>query len=198
MARRAAGFTLVEVLVAAALAAVLAAFCALCLVGSISYSRRSEVLLLVHEEARGALDRVARDLEGAFVADASALGNYWKPEDSGHKLTFLSAVENPGKADHCTVSLYVKPDPADGKSKLYRVLDSSMGGIAPAGGWPGEAASVLAEDVESVTFETDPAVIAGGRLPRLVTVTLVMRYKLGDRTRTRAFTAAVRPGSEEN
>jgi len=192
---RRSGFTLVEIMVAIGVATLLFAICTAIFVQVSRYKAGSEKLLFVTEEANGALSRIARDIEGLHVSGVAAS---WPSGDATeiNKLAFLTATENPGRADYCTVNYYVKLDPADRKKKLYRVLSD---GVPPAGvTWPTpEADSVLAEGVDRLTVSCTPDPPAGGKVPRLVTVTLQMADPDG-KPPYRRFTMTVRPGSEEN
>ncbi len=197
-----AGFTLIEIMVAIAVSAALFGLCIAIYVRVSRYKSRSEELLFVHENARGILDRMKRDLGGLYVADNDSDGtaqliNYWRLEKapvagcSGDRLTFLSAAENPGKLDHCTVQYYVE------NNKLYRELSSAMGGSPPGGGWPAKDASVLAEDVEKLLVTTTPATPPAETLPSKVTITLQLTDEPGTPP-YKVFTVELRPGAEEN
>jgi prepilin-type N-terminal cleavage/methylation domain-containing protein len=193
------GFTLVEVLVAVSIAVVLCGLCIAIYVKVNAMKSRSEKLLFLTEEANNALGRIARDLEGLYVG-GSTLAGYWKAEEPDgalfHKLTVLTATENAGKADYCTVSYYVRLDP-DKKKRLYRRVSADLGGVAPDAPlvWPDEA--VLVEDADSITFSALPAAPADGKVPQSVTVTLQLSDP-GGTPGYRRFTVTLRPGSEEN
>ena len=189
------GFTLFEVMVAIGVATLLFAICTAIFVQVSRYKARSEKLLFITEEAGGTLDRMARDLEGLY-AGGPALADYWKLETgamgtAGDRITLLSATENPGKADYCTVCYYVK------SGRLYRVLSGGVPPGAAPGAWPAESESVLAEGVDRLTVSCTPDPPAAGKVPKLVAVTLQMSDPDG-KPPYRRFTATVRPGSEEN
>lgn len=207
-----AGFTLVEVLVAIGVAAILFGICTLILVTAVRYKTRSEKLLFISQDANATLGRVARDVQGLHVSGPAL--SYWQldtPVDCiGERLTFVSATENPGRADYCTVSYYVKGtvETINGKTwirdgKLYRRIS---GGIDPASGaWSLlDADWVQTEGVVGISFTTDPPSFStAGKVPRTVTVTLKMADPDG---KPRAdgsqpymtFTQTIRPGSEEH
>ncbi len=187
------GFTLIEIMVAIAISAVLFGACVAIYINVNKFKSRSEKLLFLHETARGVNVRLGRDLEGLYVSDADDPPGYYKVEPSpggvacGEKLTIRVATENPGKVDYCTVEYYVK------SGNLYRVLS---GGEPPTGGWSVvEEDWVLAEGAESIEFSSSS--VNQGEVPTSVTVTL----KLADPGGTpayRHFTVTLRPGSEEN
>ena len=196
------GFSLVEILVAIAVSTMLFGICVAIYIKASTFKSRSEQLLYLYEKSRGITDRLARDLEGLHVADSDDDGtvkliDYWELEKepvagcSGDRLTFLSATENPGRTDCCTVRYYAE----DGK--LYRELSDLKGGVAPAGGWPAKPASVLAEGVERLTVSTVPPEPAAGKLPASITITLQLADPDGQPT-YRRFTVTLRPGPEEN
>jgi prepilin-type N-terminal cleavage/methylation domain-containing protein len=185
------GFTLVEIMVAITVATILFGICTAIFVKVSQYKARSEKLLFMAEEANGALSRIARDLQGLHVADAT-LNNYWHLEPAamgtgGDRLTMVSATENAGQADYCTVQYYV----ANGN--LYRLLS---GGI-PNGAWPVEADSILVQGADNITFSTEPAGTSAGKVPARITVSLQMSDP-GGQPAYRRFGVSVRPGSEEN
>jgi type II secretory pathway component PulJ len=193
---------MLEVLVAVAVSTVLFGICVAMFLQVSRYKSRNEGLLLIEETARGAFDRLERDLTGLHVADSDGDGSvlltdYWRLEKapvagcSGDRLMLLSAVENPGRLDYCTVSYYVK----DGR--LYRRLSSDLGGEAPTGGWPAESASALAENVNRLVAIPAPAAPADGRLPETLTFTLEMK-DAGSAAGVRRFTLVLRPGAEEH
>jgi len=188
------GFTLLEVLVAITVATLLFGICIAIYVSVSRYKSRSEGLLFLHETARGVFARMGRDLGGLHVADSDRDGDtdatdYWEP--AAGRLTFLTATENPGKLDYCTVGYYLEG------GRLYRELSDAKGGSAPTGGWPSKADSVVAEGVQEFTVSTVPAAPAAGRLPASVTVTLKMSDP-GGQPAYRLFTATFRLGAEEN
>jgi prepilin-type N-terminal cleavage/methylation domain-containing protein len=196
---RSAGFTLVEVMVAVLVSAVLFGICVAIYVKVSRYKARSEKVLFIYQTASGIQSRMRRDLGGLHVSSTDAdaatdLVEYWQLEKtpvagcSGDRLTFLTATENPGKLDYCTVSYYVK------SAKLYRKLSDSKGGSGP---FSAEADSVLAEGVEKLTLVTEPLVPVDGKLPAKVTVTLKLADP-GGKPGFREFTVTLRPGSEEN
>ena len=207
------GFTLVEVLVAIGVAAILFAICTTIVVKVSQYKSRSEKLLFVSQEANGALGRIARDLQGIYVGDP-ALEDYWQLDSPagiiGEQLKIQTATENPGRADYCSVSYYVKgtPEVVNGKTwirngRLYRKLS---GGVLPASGaWSTDDADWLqAEGVVSITFTTEPTGFStNGKVPASVTVTLKMADPDGKSRSDGSqacliFSQTVRPGSEEN
>ncbi len=203
MSTKRRGFTLVEIMVAITISAALFGICVAVYVNVSKFKRRSEKLLFLHETARGINNRLGRDLEGLYVAGDTNLIDYWKPEDtegSGdskvfHKLTFLTATENPGKVDYCTVAYYVE------NGKLYREVSDIMGGgppdDPPGPTWPDKG--LLAEGVEEIEFSTipNPDGLSAGKLPATVTVTLKLADP-GGSPAFRHFTVTLRPGSEEN
>lgn len=204
---RARGFTLVEVMVAIAVAALLFGICVSFYVLCTRLKRRSEQLLVLHQDAAGILRTVKRDIEGLYVS-GTAVEEYYRVEaspggaDCGQKLTVVTATENPGKADYCTISYYVKRrDPADpGSGVLYRVLS---GGQPPDGGWSlDEEDWVLAEGVRSIRFEPDSDSIVDGKVPTAVTVRLRFHDSGGPETATgdrlpHLFVLKILPGAEE-
>ncbi len=185
-------------MVAVLVSAVLFGICVAIYVRVNRYKARSEEVLFIYQAARGIQARMGHDLEGLHVASTDAdaatdLAEYWELEKapagcSGDRLTFLTATENPGRLDHCTVSYYVKD------AKLYRKLSDSKGGSGP---FPSEADSVLAEGVEKLTLVTEPLTPVDGKLPATVTVTLKLADP-GGKPGFRWFTVTLRPGSEEN
>jgi prepilin-type N-terminal cleavage/methylation domain-containing protein len=195
------GFSLVEIMVAIAVSALLFGICVAIYVQVSRYKSRSEQLLFVHENARGIEARLSRDLRGLHVADSDGDGDtdpvdYWELESgamgsAGDRLTFLTAAENAGRLDYCTVRYYVEGE------NLYRELSAAKGGAAPVGGWPAKSESVLAEDVQKLTVSTEPAAPAAGKVPATVTVTVKLADPQGQPP-YRIFTFSLRPGSEEN
>ena len=201
MSAKRRGFTLVEIMVAITISAALFGICVAIYINVSKFKSRSEKLLFLHETARGINNRLGRDLEGLHVADTdddgdTELADYWKLEPgamggAGDRLTFLAAVENPGKVDYCPVAYYVQ------NGKLYREISDTMGGVAPGGGWPAKADCVLANGIERLSVVTNPATPAAGKLPATVTVTVKLADP-GGRPAFRWFTVTLRPGSEEN
>jgi type II secretory pathway pseudopilin PulG len=191
--RRRAGFTIIEVVVAIGVAVILFGICGTVFVKVNAFKRRSEQLLFMHQEANGALTRVARDIEGLYVAGA-ARTDYWKLESgamgaAGDRLTLVCAGENRGRADFCQVQYYVK----DGK--LYRVLS---GGAPPnpPGSWSlNEADWVLAGGTDIQIQKLYLLASGAGPVPETVTVTLTIA---DPKFLPRSFSITVRPGSEEN
>jgi hypothetical protein len=170
------------------------------------FKGRSEQLLFTHETARSAFDRLKRDLGGLHVASDAAVTDYWELEKSpagccGDRVTFLTATENPGKLDYCTVSYYVIKEVAGGVEhyRLYRELSATKGGLAPDSPpgpvWPDK--SLVADGVLEFKVMSDPATPAVGRLPSSITVTLKLEDP-GGRSGYLFFTATFRPGAEEN
>jgi prepilin-type N-terminal cleavage/methylation domain-containing protein len=201
------GFTLLEVLVAVTVSAILFGLCVAAYVQAGRYKSRSETLLELGVTARGVFDRLAADLEGLHAADSDSAPNgtpevadYWELETgamgaAGDRLTFRAATENPGDLDYCTVRYYVE------NGTLYRELSNLKGG---GGSYPLKAECVLAEGVQAVVFGTSPGEFAlasppsalDGRLPGLLTVTLQLVDPRG-RPAFRVYSCTLRPGAEE-
>jgi len=169
-----AGFTLLELLVAAALTLAVAGAVVGVFVGLSRHRRRCEALLETAETARAALGLVARGLEGCY-ATAYTGGTAYKafegpsgsetPSDAkatqADPLVFTTAAENPGSADFCEATYFVAA------GELRRELRAPGLGAAHQGAKP------LARRVEALYVES--AAHAVGEVPAWVKLTIELR-----------------------
>jgi len=116
------GFTVLEMLVAAGIAVLMMSLALMALTGTTRAQRRSRMLLIEEEEARSALMRIRRDIEGVFEAN----GNYFQIQGSNDILVLICATENRGGTDYANVTYQVKD--ADGDGKPEELVRDEAGG----------------------------------------------------------------------
>lgn len=190
-----AGFTLLELLVAAALTLAVAGAVVGVFVTTNRHRRRSEALLESAASARGALDRIAREVEGCYAtaySDGTAYAVFQAPAGGeateADPLLFTSAAESPGQADFCEATWYAR----DGM--LWRKLR------APGLAAPHQGAKPLARRIGALYVEA--AAHAAGEAPAWVKLTLEVRDPrltrpgdAGGEPRAQLFTVIARPGA---
>lgn len=134
-------FTLIEVVISAALMALIIVSAYLCLNAAVSSQKMIEPRATVFQNARVAMALVAADLRCAcpLSKDSAFLGMHRMmgtvEADNLDFATHNYTPRRPREGDYCQVSLYLDKDPESGQYVLYRrrnpaiALDPLAGGI---------------------------------------------------------------------
>lgn len=127
-----AGFTLVEMMISAALMAVLLGAAYACLKAGLDSRKIIEPRGDVLQIGRVALDLLSADLRGAcalhkgpeFLGMKRSLGTL--QADNLDFATHHYTPQHPGEGDYCSVSWYVERDPVSGETRLWRRKNPTM------------------------------------------------------------------------
>lgn len=150
-----AGFTLVEMTVAAALMAIILTAAYLCLNAGLSAQRLIDPRLEAMQTARVALSLITADLRGAcplsadneFIGMRRTLGSVevGNLDFATHHYT----PSRPGEGDYCQTSYFVDVDPKDGALVLWRRRNPRIG-LDPLSGGSREE---IARGIRQLKFE---------------------------------------------
>lgn len=170
---------MLEMIVAAGIAVMMMSLALVALTTTTRAQRRARRLLIEQEEARSALTRIRRDLEGLF--DATGDNTYFQIVHDGtnntDSLQLICATENRGPSDYVSVTWYVPQDPGHLEGHMcveceeFRQYGECL--VRKVRVWPLTGASelqVVARNVRRVRFESD-----GATPPAWVKVTLSMK-----------------------
>ena len=149
------GFTLIEVLISAALMTIILVCAYLCLSACIQGRNLVEPRADIFQNARVAMGLLTADLRDAcpLSSDSAFLGmKRMIGEVEADNLDFATHNYTPRRAregDFCEVSYYVEPDPQSGRYSLWRRRNPTIAPDPLAGGSREE----IAENVLGVRFE---------------------------------------------
>ena len=142
-------FTLIELVISAALMALIVVSAYLCLNAAVSSQKLIEPRATVFQNARVAMALMAADLRCAcpLSKDSAFLGLHRMigtiPADNLDFATHNYTPRRPHQGDYCQVSLYLDKDPESGQFALYRRRNPALALDPLAGGTREEIASGL-------------------------------------------------------
>lgn len=153
--KKAAGFTLIEVMISAALMSLILTAAYLCLNAGVSTRKLIEPRADIIQNARVAMALLSADLRNAcpLSKDYQFLGTQGQLADAeADSLDFATHNYTPGRpreGDFCEISYFVNPDPESGGFKLCRRRNPTIALDPLKGGRREEIATGL----EAVRFE---------------------------------------------
>ena len=152
---RAAGFTLIELMISATLMALILGAAYACLTAGLSAQRLVDPRLEATQTARVALALLTADLRAACVLDRNAefIGQQRKlgDLDAGNLdfATLNQTPRRPGEGGYCQTSYFLDRDPATGEVILWRRRNPRIG-LDP---FSGGAREEIARGIRQLKFE---------------------------------------------
>ncbi len=143
------GFTLIEILIGAALMSLILVAAYLCLNGALASQKMIEPRAAVFQNARVAMSLISADLRCAcpLSKDSDFLGMHrtigTMPADNLDFATHNFTPRRSGQGDYCQVSLYMEKDSQTGLYTLYRRRNAAIALDPLSGGTREEIATGL-------------------------------------------------------